>query len=337
MIMSDLFRGSILVFFIVLIPLVPYQWTYAFLFVDSALSLFFIPANQSLLPYIVNKKDRPTANGLLQSSFMIMRMAGHGVAAFFISIGISIQFLLILSATLIMISLLLIRRIKPFIKIPIEQGESEWKLIINGISYIWNNRLIRGVFSLFIIAWFVGSSIELIFVMYLTSVLGLGVENISFFTITQFIGMIIGAAAAPHFYDRFDQKWYFVFPNFAFAVALLSLNVIGGLTWVLPFFLIAGFSFGIFNVALPTFIQQTADNRYYSRIFSFHTMIFNFMPLPGLLFFGVIVAKLGIKLSVIVVTIFLLAVGLAALLFLPKLGTSEEEGKGEEKLQVEDT
>lgn len=330
MVYSDLIRGSLLLLFIALLPLLHhYQWAYAFLFADSVLSLFFIPANQALLPYIVAKNEQSAANGLLQSAYMVMRIAGHGVAAFFISIGVGTRPLLLLSASLVLLSLTLIQRIRPYTKSPIDKS-SEWQIIITGLQYVWNDRHLKSLFTLFVIVWFVGSSIELIFVAYIKESLNLGVEGISYFTITQFIGMMLGAIIITKFYNRFDQKWYIVAPIFSFGFALLSLKFIGGLFSVLPFFLIAGFSFGLFNVAFPTYIQQTANKQYFTRIFSLQTMIFNFMPLPGLLVFGLMISKLGISVSTIIIACLLLTIAAAAIFRFPKLGKLTEEGIKEE-------
>ncbi|HET7578925.1 MAG TPA: MFS transporter [Bacillales bacterium] len=327
MIGSDLIRGMMLVGFLLALPFVSYAWVFGYLFFDSILSLFFGPADQALLPYLVKKEERPAANGLLQGAFIVMRIAGHGMATVLIKFGMAIPPILFVSAVLVMCSLVLIARIQPVVKRKVETGKTEWRLMGEGLAYVWHHKLIRSVFSLFLVAWFIGSSIELILVTYVTKVLGRGVEDLSFFTIPQFIGMMIGAAVAPLLYRKFERKWLFVFPMFAFGCSLLSLSLFNRLIDVMPFYLLAGFSFGIFNIALTTLVQDTIEERFYTRTFSLFSMIFNFMPLPGLLIMGAALARFGIQPLIVTVAVMLALVGLAASWRLPKLGA--EEGKKE--------
>ena len=69
MILSDALRVAMLCIFPLIMYFAPYQWTYLLLFVLSVLQLFFIPANQSLLPHVVSvrgtrKGKQPVPNGI---------------------------------------------------------------------------------------------------------------------------------------------------------------------------------------------------------------------------------------------------------------------------------
>src|SRR5699024_1875217 len=77
MVYSNMIQAATIVLFIIFIPFVAYEWIYVFLIVLSIIGIFFVPANQSLLPYIVEEIDRPKANSLLQLGFTMVKILGQ--------------------------------------------------------------------------------------------------------------------------------------------------------------------------------------------------------------------------------------------------------------------
>ncbi|GAV13143.1 MFS transporter [Paenibacillus sp. NAIST15-1] len=63
--------GMILFFFFS--DLIPMPWVYVLLITESIVGLFFMPANQSLLPQIVSERERPSANSWLQMGYTVVK------------------------------------------------------------------------------------------------------------------------------------------------------------------------------------------------------------------------------------------------------------------------
>ena len=95
MIFSDGIRVVVLLAFPLVMSLVAYQWTYLLLLIVSVLGLFFMPASQSLLPYIVDNDNRAKANSLFQLGFSVVKIVGQVTTAFLIKLMIPIPILLI--------------------------------------------------------------------------------------------------------------------------------------------------------------------------------------------------------------------------------------------------
>lgn len=116
MLWSDGLRVIVLLSFSIVMYMIAYQWMYLLLIVVSVLGLFFTPANQALLPYIIGTEDRAKANSLFQLGFTAVKIVGQISTAFLIKLMIPIPLLLVLSAGLLFLSLLFIRKVTPLIK-----------------------------------------------------------------------------------------------------------------------------------------------------------------------------------------------------------------------------
>lgn len=322
MLWSDGIRGIILLIFLLSLPQIPIIWAYIYIIIESSIALFFFPANQSLLPYIVEKKLLPQANSLLQLGYIVVRTIGFMAATFFVSISFSISTILLIAVFFLFLSLPLIKRIKPIEK-KVKIEESLIKGIKAGIIYVGGHKIIRNMFMLFGIAWLVASSIDLVIISYIEKVLNQGVENFSYVATAVFLGMIIGAFLASSLYEKFEQKWFIVLPLFIYSISILSMNYFEDLKMIIPFFFIGGISLSIFEVFFTTYLQDNIKEEQYARTFSFYNMILNFMPLPGILFFGYWMQISGINSVIWVISGLLFVTGIIGLFALPKLKTKQ--------------
>lgn len=328
---SNGMRVIILTIFLCVAPFISYEWAYLLLIIESILALFFIPANQSLLPHLVNEEERPSANSLLQIGFTVVKIMGQVFTAFMIKLSWSPHSLLIGSAGLLLASLLFIHKIKPLVKNTPSRKQSQWQLMKEGVRYIITDRQLMPLFSFLAIAMFVAGSIDLVLISFLTEKLLVGVENLSFIGTASLLGMIIGASLVPRLYHKLDRKWLLIPPLFALFISIAALLVINHWLLILPFFFAQGIALGCFNITLVTYLQDYVVKENYTRTFSLYHMITSTMTLPGILLIGGLLSNLGVHTTILIVSMLLLLLGIAGIIFIPKLGNGASASQSSAK------
>lgn len=320
MMLSDGLRVIVLLAFPMVMYAVSYQWTYLLLIVVSILGLFFTPANQALLPYIIATEDRPKANSLFQLGFTAVKIIGQITTALLIKLMIPIPVLLLLTAGLLLLSLLFIRKVTPLIKKEVTEKQTQLKMMKEGVMYIWNHPQFKPLFTFLAVAMLIATSIDLVLLSFLTTILGVGVENLSFIGTASLLGIIIGASLIPRWYKIIDRKWLIIPPLFALGISIGALLVIQNWLWILPFFFIQGIALGGFNVTFVTYLQDEVQSENYARTFSMYNMIASSMALPGILAIGFLLTAIGTINTIGIMAGVMIFLGVFGCFYIPRLG-----------------
>ncbi|WP_059173374.1 MFS transporter [Bacillus sp. FJAT-27445] len=320
MILSDTLRVAMLCIFPLIMHFAPYQWTYLLLFVLSVLQLFFIPANQSLLPHVVSVEERAKANSLFQMGFTVTKISGQIITTLLIKLLFPISGLLFISAGLLFLSLLFIRKVQPFVinKQNIQSGKLQ--MMKEGLLYVLNQPKLKALFLFLTLAMFIATSVDLVLLSFLTDVLSVGVENLSFIGTASLMGILLGAFLAPKLYPKLDRKWMLIPPLFAVGISVGSLLFIANWQWILPFFFLQGIALGGFNVTIVTYLQDEVDNDYYTRTFSLYYMLTTSVALPGILATGLLLREFETIHTIQVMAGMLLFLGIIGCGAIPRLG-----------------
>lgn len=321
MMYSNMIQATIIVLFIIFMPFVAYEWIYVFLIALSIIGIFFVPANQSLLPYIVEEEDRPKANSLLQLGFTMVKILGQIFTAVAIKIAMPPNLLLIFSAVLMVISVLFIRIIKPAVRDTSNEEKGQWKLTKEGVLYITGQPILRALFLFLTLGMFIVSSVDLLLIHFLTDYLSTGVENLSFIGTASLIGITVGAMLTPRWYKQTDEKKWLILPLFfMLSLSIGSLYFITSWYYILPFFMFQGIALGCFNISFVTYLQEIVSSSHYTRTFSLYYMLTGSMALPGVLLMGGLLSNIGIRQTIIVMASILAILGIAGTIFIPALG-----------------
>ncbi|GIO29060.1 MULTISPECIES: MFS transporter [Paenibacillus] len=326
---SNAVRIAGMLLFVSFAEWIPVYWVYALLVLESIVGLFFMPANQSLLPQIVSAENRPAANSWLQMGYTVVKIAGQTFTAMMLKSTVSPAMLLLTASMLLLCSMLCILRVKPLVRLPKPKSQNRWSMMKEGIRYIAKHRRLGPIFAFLAAALFIASSTDLILVSFLRDVLGSGVENLSFIGTASLCGMITGAALVPKWYKRIERKWLVVPSLFALCAAIGSLYLIRHWLFILPFFFVQGIALGCFNITFVTYLQDVVEQENYTRTFSLYHMISSISALPGILMTGALLSGMGVMNTVLVVSGFLLVLGVAGIVVIPPLGkgTSQEDTK----------
>ncbi|MGZ9584729.1 MFS transporter [Paenibacillus marinisediminis] len=332
---SNTIRSIVLVAFVCVMPYIPYQWTYVILIIESVIGLFFIPANQSLLPHIVQDRQRPTANSLLQLGFTVVKILGQTFTALMIKLSFTPTSLLLVSVGLLIFSLVFINRIKPLVKNESAQHSSQWSLMKEGVRYIIKHPQLKSLFSFLAVAMFVATSIDLLLIAFLTEVLSEGVENLGFIGAASMLGMMLGALLVPRWYNRIERKWLIIPPLFALCLSLGSLCFITNWVMIPPLFFIQGIALGCFNVTFVSYLQEAVASEQYTRTFSIYHMIMSSAALPGILIVSALLSNMGVITTIAIIAVILLIIGILGMYLIPGLGKAETQKTAEAQSQAQ--
>ncbi|WP_057775639.1 MFS transporter [Cytobacillus dafuensis] len=317
---STAIRVVMLIIFLAAMPYLAYQWVYVLLIIVSILGLFFVPANQALLPHIVEIEYRPSANSLLQLGFTAVKIFGQVFTAFMIKLSILPSTLLIASVILLLLSLFFIKKIKPLVKKEQVTEQSQWERMKEGIRYITKHIQLKPLFSILALAMFFVASVDLVLISFLNEVLFVGVENLGFIGTSSLLGIAVGAAIVPKWYKRIERKWLIIPPLFALCLSIGSLFFITHWVMILPFFFMQGIALGCFNVTFVTYLQDVVSSENYTRTFSLYNMIASSMALPGVLLVGALLNRIGVLNTILVLSGILLLIGIFGIYLIPQLG-----------------
>ncbi|WP_391207274.1 MFS transporter [Psychrobacillus sp. L4] len=323
MVFSDGIRVFILVLFLLTMSFIQVEWTYLLLLFISLLGLFFVPASQSLLPFVVKQEDRAKANSLFQLGFTVLRMIGQISTAALIKLGIPIPILLLIVASCLLLSLVFIWNVKPWFRKESSEKVGQWEMMMDGIRYIATHQTLKALFLLLAFAMLIVSSIDLVLISFLTERLKVGVENLSFIGTSSLIGIIIGASITPKWYRKIDRKKLIIPSLFAICFTLGALLFIQNWWFILPLFTIQGIAIGVYQVTFVTYLQDVVAKENYTRTFSLFHMITSTMALPGIIVFGLLLNKIGTMNSILMMVCTLLLLAIVSCFTVPALGKGE--------------
>ncbi|WP_391119782.1 MFS transporter [Psychrobacillus sp. L3] len=324
MVFSDGIRVFILVLFLLTMCFIQVEWTYLLLMIISLLGLFFVPASQSLLPFVVKQEDRAKANSLFQLGFTVVRMIGQITTAALIKLGIPITILLLIVASCLLLSLVFIWNVKPWFRKEAPETVGQWEMMMDGIRYIGTHQTLKALFLLLAFAMLIVSSIDLVLISFLTERLKVGVENLSFIGTSSLIGIIIGASITPKWYRKVDRKKLIIPSLFAICFTLGALLLVKTWWFILPLFTIQGIAIGVYQVTFVTYLQDVVAKENYTRTFSLFHMITSSTALPGIIVFGLLLNKTGTMNSILMMVCALFLLAVASCFTVPALGKGEK-------------
>lgn len=296
-----------------------------YLLIEGILFLFYGPSSQSLVIHLIEKDDLPQVNILFQASYIILQSAGMILAAFFISLNISVIWLVGSVVILISVSSLLLTQIRPLVKNETVEGEQYKETFKQGVVYLNGNSTIKRLFITMFLAWVVAGSIEFILLTYVNEVWEIGVENFAYISVSILLGTFVGAIAFQFLVKKMRVKSMLLAPLVIYPFTLMSLNWSEGIWTVLPMFFLSGITLGLFQIGFISYLQLIVPKHMFTRVISVHGMIIGLGPLPGMGIFLSLKPFLPVEtiVSILALSLWLLAIG--GIFYLPKIKTLPEE------------
>ncbi len=288
MVLSDVARGLILLCVPLLqkFSLLNWMTLSAIGFLLSSFSTMFYPARDKLVGKLVEERELPKANALVQTSYQFALFLGGIVAPLILSFKESLILLLVLDGFTFILSALLILLIE-------ESGESRrlknfrnpLKEILDGIAYSFRNKLVRNILVL--------TALDNLFIMgpatvganlYVKEFLNLGAKEFSLFNAFMSLGWFISAYITPKLMLRLGYLRTLILGVFMDGLTYLPFVFIYDFEKALLFIFIHGLFIPLITVSRTSIIQRYVSDRYMGRVFSLINLsVVGFMSLSSII------------------------------------------------------
>jgi len=265
---------TILLFFALFLDSLPI--IFFILFLRSAVTKFFFPAETSLVQGILRKDQYATASGLNQMLFSLFMIFGVGLGAFVYK-WIGIHGAVLIDFISFIISALFIR----FCKIPravrLPNGLPKWKeLNIQsalldfkvGIQYILSNRLLTLIIFGFFIFGFVQGSFAILpmFTMKYELAPSEYEKFASFFAMCLGLGLILGSMISTIIANKIKPYFLFIIPIFITSIFILFLGLTNNVWVYLTFSFLIGMCIAPVNVVIGGWIPKIVQSKLMGRV-----------------------------------------------------------------------
>ncbi len=246
------------------------------LFLRSAVTKFFFPAENSLVQGILNKEQYAQAAGLNQMLFSIFMVFGVGIGAFIYK-TVGIHGAVIVDFISFIISALLIKSCNIPISARLPNGQVKWKDISlkssigdfkAGIVYIIKNRLLASlVFGFFIFGIVNGAFAVLpMFTMKYELTLDNYEWYASLFALSLGLGLLTGSGIGTVIAGKFKPYQLMVFPIFIASLLIFFLGFTNSVTLFLAIVFIIGICLGPINIAIGGWMPKIVHPKLMGRV-----------------------------------------------------------------------
>ena len=305
MMLMDIIRA----FIVFLIIFSTQLWEiYILVFLLSSFSRFFYPAQNAIIPNIVKDENLVEANSISQMSYMLSLILGPALAAPLIVIfGYSIAFVfdsLSFLFSAFMISLIVIR----------ENTERKKKDVIkemmDGLSYIRNNRTVMALILLFSGIMFIVGGLNVGYTIYVRDVLHMKIIGLGSLEIAFGIGAIVGSVAVGMLAKKVKEG-DMIMGGITFVGVLLFIMALTPHFFVIIFIsiLIGSANMFISNPANAT-LQRAVPDDFRGKVFGVQGAIIQGASLISMGLVGFLIAVFGIINLLIFVGIFVTIIGI---------------------------
>ncbi|MBW4519474.1 MAG: MFS transporter [Scytolyngbya sp. HA4215-MV1] len=284
-------------------------------FLESILTQFFAPAEQTAIPLLVERQGLMTANALFTTTMLGSLIVGFAIGEPLLSLARTWgQF-----GEEFLVSVLYLLAAGVIWSIPMRETQypeqqvkmHPWNDFKSGLKYLRQDRLVSNamlqlaiLYSVF--AALVGLSIPLV------KDLGLKDEQFGFLLAAAGIGIVLGSAVLGHWGDRFHHK---PLPLIGFLMMAIGLSVFTFVDsiWVgLGLSTFLGIGASLVGVPMQTLIQQQTPESMRGKIFGFQNNLVNIALILPLAIATSLTDAVGLRAVLIGMSIIIIVIGIWA-------------------------
>lgn len=316
------------------------------LFLRSAVTKFFYPAESSLVQAILRKDQYAQASGLNQMLFSIFLVFGVGLGAIaYRTIGI--QGAVLVDLVSFVLSALFIRSCNISKEARLPNGSGKWRDLditsafcdfMEGIRYILSNRLLTLiVFGFFLFGFFQGCFAVLPMFTMKYELAPKSYETYSSI-LSMFLGsgLLAGSGISSVIARKIKPFTMFIVPIFLASVLVLFLGLADQVKTYLPIIFFLGMCIGPINVAIGGWIPKIVDPKLMGRVSGWVDPLMMFAQSITLLFVAVLYPRIIRDIDVLYygIALIILFVFLFYAIFMPKHLNEREEQTETKKVQI---
>jgi MFS family permease len=283
---------------------------YPVLVFEAVVETFFAPAEQAMLPRVVDESDSSelvTANALNGQSHNLARLAGGGVGGVLAAVG-GIPLVALADAATFLLAALLVHRIRTsgavapreasaeqLVRGRFGELRAEW---VEGARVALGSRTVRVLATFWLITSFGEGIWGTLFAPYVRSVLNGGPEALGVISGIQAVGGVVGGLVVATFGARWSPRLMLGLGAISFGVVDLAIALYP-LAWVsaVPaavLMVVVGLPGAITSAGMLTLFQQHTNDRERGRAFGLLLLVRSTATVLGSLTAGVLGGILGI-------------------------------------------
>ena len=276
MVIADLSRALLLLFLLLVRSPESIWIIYLVAFLQATISQFFGPAENALLPQLVDESHLVAANSLNSLNNNLARLGGPALGGVLLG-SFGFKNVIIIDSLSFLISGLMIALIvapslastKTGAAIAVSALESQprvWQDWLSGLRFVWNSHIVSVIFLVIGIAGIAEGFLNVMFVVFIRQNLGGGAPEFGWLTSAQAVGGLIGGLVI-------GWLGYRILPNrLAGALVFNGLLIVAlvnlaSFPFALILILLAGLPIVAYSVGVDTLLQRYVPDRYRGRVF----------------------------------------------------------------------
>jgi len=281
-------------------------------FLVSTLTQFFAPAEQAVIPLVVERQHLLSANSLYTTTMMASVIIGFAVGEPLLAVadtlmepfdngsGVGKEILVGLSYGLAGIILLAVRPRRE--KALEEESPHVWQDIQDGLSYLNRQAQVRSAIIQLVVLFSVFAALAVLAVRLAEIMPALKSSQFGFLLAAAGVGMAIGAALVGQFGQRLSRRWLSLGGSLGIALSLVGLAGTTHYLWPsLGLITVLGLCAAIVGIPMQTTIQEKTPEAMRGKVFGLQNNLVNIaLSLPLVLasvaetFFGLSRVFLGL-------------------------------------------
>lgn len=276
MVIADLSR-AVLLLLLLFVRSAEWIWiVYVLAFLQATISQFFGPAENALLPQLVDRSQLVTANSLNALNNNLARLAGPALGGLLLgSFGFH-NVVLIDSLSFLLSGIMIALIAQP----PLVSGEMDertedhalaaqpriWQDWLSGLRFVLNNRVVAIIFVVLGVAGIAEGLFNVMFVIFVRQNLGGGALEFGWLTSAQAIGGLIGGLLIGWIGNRIQASRLTGLVAVNGVLILIMVNL-SSFPFSLAALLLAGAPLVAASVGIDTLLQLHVADRFRGRVF----------------------------------------------------------------------
>lgn len=282
-------------------------------FMESILTQFFAPAEQTAIPLLVEKSGLLSANALFTTTMMGSMVVGFAVGEPLLTFATQLgEF-----GPVCIVAVLYILSALVFYGLPVNESihGSEgfkvhpWADFKDGLRYLKKDRLVSNAMLQLMILYSVFAALTVLTIN-LAEEVGLKPTQFGFLLAAAGIGMVLGAGGLGHWGSRFHHLPLPLYGFLMMAFALTTFTFITHLYLSLGLSVVLGIGASFIGLPMQTLIQQQTPEGLRGKIFGFQNNVINIALSLPLAIAGPLTDILGLRVVLWIISAIVTGVGI---------------------------
>lgn len=289
---------------------------YAVILLNGIVRAFNAPASQAFVPLLVPKQDFPNAVAWSSSIFQTAIIAGPMLGGLIYGVTGRPTLVFASSAVAYACSFLLLRQVR-VTSAPSARPASA-RIVLEGLSFIWQNKLILGAISLDLFAVLLGGAVALLPV-YAREILKIGATGLGILRCAPGVGAVLMGLAVAHWPLKRRAGLVMLWCVFAFGLCTVVFGWSHNLAISLLMLFLIGASDSVSVIIRHTMIQLSTPDEMRGRVSAVNTVFIGASNEVGQFESGITAQWFGTVPAVVIGGIGTMLIVLAWSVLFPKL------------------